>query len=83
MCRFVGKFMTQVNTFSPLAVLHHSFKDKMSSDEKLKSFGYPMAHIALNLWKLPPPKLLISVTGGAQDFDLSKRDKLSQVQAGF
>ena len=40
-----------------------------------------MQHIALELWKLPQPKLLISVTGGAQDFDLSRNqlDRLMRV----
>ncbi|KAK7469456.1 hypothetical protein BaRGS_00036522, partial [Batillaria attramentaria] len=34
-----------------------------------------MEELLLNVWKLTPPKLVISVTGGAKDFHLKKRLK--------
>ena len=80
--RFVGSFLTQANTVAHFAVLHHSmteFHEDIKVDEE--GTGYRMQHIALKSWNLKQPRLVISVTGGAQDFNLNRiaQKKLMQV----
>eukprot|EP00961_Rhodomonas_salina_P197104 2660313-Rhodomonas_salina.2 len=62
------------------SVAHYAVLDHSSPghDEDL---GHLMQSIALDLWKLKKPKVLISVTGGATEFAMSRvdNDKIMQV----
>eukprot|EP00961_Rhodomonas_salina_P233223 3151807-Rhodomonas_salina.1 len=50
---------------APLAVAHYAILDQQPD-------GNLMQSIALKCWNLREPKVLISVTGGAQDFSMSR-----------
>eukprot|EP00961_Rhodomonas_salina_P273495 3695490-Rhodomonas_salina.1 len=62
------------------AILDHSVFDDANNVKKMGEWGHLLQSLALDLWRLKEPKVLISVTGGAIDFAMSRLDEDTVMQ---
>eukprot|EP00961_Rhodomonas_salina_P261064 3528152-Rhodomonas_salina.1 len=64
--------------FADGGVAHYAILEH--TDGQTEQWGQLMQSIAVDLWRLKEPKVLISVTGGAEDFAMSRVDNEQLMQ---
>lgn len=69
----VGSMLFADGGVAHYAILEHT-------DGQTEQWGQLMQSIAVDLWRLKEPKVLISVTGGAEDFAMSRVDNEQLMQ---